>query len=149
MAYSQVGLPKTGIAGFVENWRSGLVLGFLVFLMALPLCLGIAMASRLPPVSGILSAIIGGLVASRINDSFITINGPVAGLIVAIVAAAQFSFDYRDKFGRRLSVLGRYFLISIIIRFHGVVCHRAMNGLWFISSAIACRSLFVDSEKRR
>lgn len=82
-------LPKTGIPGLVENWRNDLLSGFLVFLIALPLCLGIAMASGFPPMSGIISAIVGGIVVSRINGSYMTINGPAAGLIVVIVDAVQ------------------------------------------------------------
>lgn len=80
-------VPKTGIPGLLENWRSDLLSGFLVFLIALPLCLGIAMASGFPPMGGIITAIIGGLVVSRLNGSFVTINGPAAGLIVVIVDA--------------------------------------------------------------
>ena len=86
---SKLALPKSGIPGLVENWRSDLLSGFLVFLIALPLCLGIAMASGFPPMSGIISAIIGGLIVSRISGSFMTINGPAAGLIVVIVDAVQ------------------------------------------------------------
>ncbi|MBE0437397.1 MAG: SulP family inorganic anion transporter [Methylomicrobium sp.] len=82
-------LPKAGIQGLIENWRSDLPAGFLVFLIALPLCLGIAMASGFPPMAGIISAIVGGVVVSRLNGSFMTINGPAAGLIVVIVDAVQ------------------------------------------------------------
>ena len=82
-------LPKTGLAGLAENWKSDLIAGFLVFLIALPLCLGIAMASGFPPMSGIISAVIGGVVVSRISGSFVTINGPAAGLIVVILSAVQ------------------------------------------------------------
>jgi MFS superfamily sulfate permease-like transporter len=82
-------LPQTGIPGLIENWRSDLLSGFLVFLIALPLCLGIAIASGCPPMAGIITAIIGGLVVSRINGSFVTINGPAAGLIVVILDAVQ------------------------------------------------------------
>jgi MFS superfamily sulfate permease-like transporter len=52
-------IPKTGLPGLIENWRPDLISGFLVFLIALPLCLGIAMASGFPPMAGIISAIIG------------------------------------------------------------------------------------------
>jgi MFS superfamily sulfate permease-like transporter len=82
-------VPKTGVAGLKENWRSDLQSGFLVFLIALPLCLGVSIASGFPPSAGIISAIIGGLLVSRINGSYLTINGPAAGLIVVILAAVQ------------------------------------------------------------
>ena len=81
--------PQTGLPGLAENWRQDLIAGFLVFLIALPLCLGIAMASGFPPMSGIISAVIGGLVVSRISGSYVTINGPAAGLIVVILGAVQ------------------------------------------------------------
>jgi len=86
---TELALPKTGIPGLIENWRSDLLSGFLVFLIALPLCLGISMASGFPPMAGIITAIVGGLVVSRISGSFVTINGPAAGLIVVIVDAVQ------------------------------------------------------------
>ncbi len=81
--------PKTGLAGLAQNWRSDLLSGFLVFLIALPLCLGISMASGFPPSAGIITAIIGGVVVSRINGSFMTVNGPAAGLIVVVLSAVQ------------------------------------------------------------
>ena len=86
---SQSALPKTGLAGLKESWRSDLQAGFLVFLIALPLCLGISMASGFPPSAGLITAIVGGLLVSRINGSHLTINGPAAGLIVVILAAVQ------------------------------------------------------------
>ncbi|MDT4331001.1 SulP family inorganic anion transporter [Methylomonas sp. MED-D] len=106
---STVALPKTGIPGLVENWRSDLLSGFLVFLIALPLCLGIAMASGFPPMAGIISAIIGGVVVSRINGSYMTINGPAAGLIVVIVDAVQ-------SLGQGDAMAGyRYTLAAIVV----------------------------------
>lgn len=80
-------LPKDGWDGLKENWRSDLISGFLVFLLALPLSLGIAKASEFPPAMGVLTAMIGGLFVSFFAGSRLTIKGPAAGLITICASA--------------------------------------------------------------
>jgi MFS superfamily sulfate permease-like transporter len=80
-------IPKDGLAGFKENWSVDAVSGFLVFLLALPLSLGIAKASEFPPAMGVLTAMIGGLFVSFFAGSRLTIKGPAAGLITICAGA--------------------------------------------------------------
>ena len=65
--------------------KNNLIAGLTVFLIALPLSIGISVASGAPPTAGLLSAIIGGIVASLISGSHVTISGPAAGLIVVVL----------------------------------------------------------------
>lgn len=77
-------MKKTSlIGGIKENFPSGLV----VFLVALPLCLGIALASGAPPLSGIIAGIVGGLVIGSISNSNISVSGPAAGLTAIVLTA--------------------------------------------------------------
>ena len=81
--------PKRGFAGLKAHFKDDLISGFSVSLIALPLCLGIAIASGVPPLAGLITAIVGGILASRISGSFVTISGPAAGLIVISLGAAE------------------------------------------------------------
>ncbi len=82
-------IPAQGIKGFKENWRADLLSGLLVSLIALPLCLGIAMASGFPAFGGVITAIIGGLVVGPLCGSQLSIKGPAAGLIAISMAAVE------------------------------------------------------------
>src|SRR5258705_9232873 len=75
--------------------RHDLPAGLSVFLVALPLCLGIALASGAPLYAGLLSGIIGGLLVALISGSPLAVSGPAAGL-TTLVAASIISFgDYK------------------------------------------------------
>ena len=74
---------KNIFADLKQNLPSGIV----VFLVALPLCLGIALASGAPPLSGIIAGIIGGIVIGLISNSQISVSGPAAGLAAIVLGA--------------------------------------------------------------
>lgn len=80
-------IPKDGFEGLKENFSSDATSGFLVFLLALPLSLGIAGASDFPPIYGLITAMIGGVVVSLFAGSPLTIKGPATGLIVIVAGA--------------------------------------------------------------
>lgn len=82
-------IPKDGLAGLKENWLKDLNAGVLVSFLALPLCLGIASASKFPPITGIFSAIIGGVIVTLLSGSRLTIKGPAAGLIAIGLGAVE------------------------------------------------------------
>ncbi len=76
-------------AGFLSNLKYDLPASIVVFLVALPLCLGIALASGAPLFSGIIAGIVGGIVVSIISGSNLGVSGPAAGLAVIVLASIQ------------------------------------------------------------
>jgi MFS superfamily sulfate permease-like transporter len=89
----QRNIPLTGFEGLKQNWRNDLTAAISVALVALPLSLGIAVASGVPPISGLLSCIIGGVVTTFFRSSHVTINGPAAGLITVVLGAIAVLHD--------------------------------------------------------
>ena len=96
---------------------SDIISGLIVSLLALPLSLGIAKASDFPPIMGLITAIIGGMVVSFFAGSKLTIKGPAAGLIV-IVASAVADFGGGEK-GWHLA-LGTIIVAGVIQILFGV-----------------------------
>ena len=101
------------------DWRRDFMASIVVFLVALPLCMGIAIASGVPPALGLISGIVGGLVVGFIGGAPLQVSGPAAGLAVLV-------WQFVDKFG--LSALGWVVLFSGLIQ---VASGVAKLGRWF------------------
>ncbi len=135
--------PKKGLNGLIENWQSDLIAAFSVSMVALPLALGIAIASDAPPMAGVLSAIIGGIVTTFFKGSHIAINGPAAGLIAVILASIA-ALD--DGSGRALNYTFAAIVVSGAIQivmgllklgrfaelFHSTVVHGILAAIGII-----------------
>ncbi len=96
-------IPKDGLAGLKENFSSDFLSGFLVFLLALPLSLGIARASGFPAATGVLSAMIGGLVVGLFQGGPLTIKGPAAGLVTVCAGAVAEFIAYTKEINPGIS----------------------------------------------
>jgi MFS superfamily sulfate permease-like transporter len=75
--------------GFFSNLKNDLPASVVVFLVAVPLCLGIALASGAPLFAGIISGIVGGIIVSLVSKSSLGVSGPAAGLAVIVLTAIQ------------------------------------------------------------
>ncbi len=70
-----------------QSWRADVPGSAVVFLVALPLCLGIALASNAPMFSGLIAGVVGGLVVGALSGSQLMVSGPAAGLTAIVVTA--------------------------------------------------------------
>jgi MFS superfamily sulfate permease-like transporter len=84
-------------------FKTDVLSGLVVFLVALPLCLGIALASGAPLFAGIISGVIGGIVVGALSHSQLSVSGPAAGLAAIVLGA--------------ISSLGSYetFLLAVVL----------------------------------
>ena len=126
--------PFDRLKGLKQNWKVDSLSGFIVFLIALPLSLGIAMASGVPPIAGLFAAIIGGLVVSQMSGSFVTINGPAAGLIVVILHGVEV-LGRGDPMAGYRAVLAATVISGVILAIAGVIKAGRLGDL-FPSSAV-------------
>lgn len=72
---------------FISSLPQNIFSGFVVSLIALPLGLGLALASEAPPISGIIAAVVGGILVALLGGSNVTITGPGNGLVVVLLTA--------------------------------------------------------------
>ena len=89
----------------LKSFTNELTAGAAVSLVTLPLCIGVAIASGAPPVSGVLAALIGSLVVGALSGSHVSVSGPAVGL-TAIVASNIFGLGSFENFLAALVVSG-------------------------------------------
>ncbi|WP_225541801.1 SulP family inorganic anion transporter [Empedobacter stercoris] len=111
-----------------QNWKKDIPASIVVFFVALPLCLGVALASGAPLFSGIIAGIIGGIVVGLISKSQIGVSGPAAGLVVIVLNA--------------ITDLGAYELFLVAVVIAGIfqillgIIKAGVIGYYFPSSVI-------------
>ncbi|GAB5554362.1 MAG: SulP family inorganic anion transporter [Saprospiraceae bacterium] len=114
--------------GFFSNLKYDLPASIVVFLVALPLCLGIALASGAPLFSGIIAGIVGGTVVALLSGSPLGVSGPAAGLAVIVLTAIQ-------ELGAFESFLLAVVIAGVIQLIFGIL-KAGVIGYYFPSSVI-------------
>jgi len=103
------------VKAYVKNLKSDIPSSIVVFLVALPLCLGVALASNAPLFSGLIAGMIGGMVIGTLSGSQLSVSGPAAGL-TAIVAAAILKLPSFEAFLLSVVICGVLQIVLGIIR---------------------------------
>lgn len=88
-SFSEALNPSADVSVLTKTFQQDLVAAFVVSLIALPLCMGISVASGFPAVSGIYTALAGGLIITFISGTHVDIKGPASGLCVIILGAVH------------------------------------------------------------
>ncbi len=99
----------------MESIKNDLLASVIVFLVAIPLCLGIALASNAPLMGGLLAGIIGGIVVGIISGSALSVSGPAAGMIAVVLASITQLGSY-EAFLMALTLAGAIQIISGLLR---------------------------------
>lgn len=111
-----------------KHLNKDLPASFVVFLVALPLCLGIALASGAPLFSGLIAGIVGGIVIGSVSKSSLSVSGPAAGLVVIVLNAVD-SLGTYEAFVLAVALAG---VLQLALGF----AKAGIIGLYFPTSVI-------------
>jgi carbonic anhydrase len=125
---------KSASLTFFKELPQNIFAGFVVSLVALPLALGLAIASEAPPLAGIIAAVVGGVVVAVFGGSHITISGPGNGLVIVLLAAIT-SLGGGDLYQGYLFTLAAIILSGGLLFLFGALRLGAMSE-FFPASAL-------------
>ena len=103
---------------FISDLPKNIFSGFVVSLIALPLGLGLALASGVPPIAGIITAIVGGTLVAILGGSHVTITGPGNGLVVVVLASVM-TLGAGDAYQGYLYTLAAVVLSGVLVMLFG------------------------------
>ncbi len=118
----------------LSDLRSNLIAGFVVSLIALPLALGLAIASGFPMVAGVITAVVGGVLVSILGGSHVTITGPGYGLVVVFLSAVTV-LGAGDMQAGYLYALAAVVISGVLIALFGLLRFGALSD-FFPATAI-------------
>jgi MFS superfamily sulfate permease-like transporter len=140
---------KKNLSHYLKN---DLLAGVVVFLVALPLCLGVALASGAPLFSGIIAGIVGGIVVGLISGSSLGVSGPAAGLTVIVLGAIQGLKQY-EAFLLAVVLAGVFQVLLSILKAGAIANYFGHQGYvgrdWYHHHSQAVSARFWDRQRLR
>ncbi len=136
-------IPGNGLKGLRRHWKNDALAAISVALIALPLSLGIALAAGAPAMSGIISAVVGGIVTTLYRGGHVSINGPAKGVIAVILLGITIMDDGSGQAfnyvlgavvvsGGIQAILGLLKLGRLADMFHSTVIHGILAAIGII-----------------